>query len=112
VDELEIVYPQRIGRRSVTTTDPVHFARLETVRDAADEQAGLSIGSETQTGRMTMSEGARAAHLRAIKTKWPDLTTSQLATSLAAGRPSESLKSRVAFVQRTLKPNIAKHEKK
>jgi hypothetical protein len=106
--EFKLEFPQKISRYKVVTEDPINRTSLETVRDIADKQVGLYIGSEAEIGRPgCMCEEARAAHVRALKAKWPDLTESQLATSVAAGRSSESIEKRIAFVRKALKPTEA-----
>jgi len=104
--KLKVEFAQRIGRYKVVTLDPSSGVSLETVRDAAAEQVGLDIGSESLIGGIgigRISEKVRMAHIRALKTKWPDLTDRQLATTKAAGGASESREKRLAFVRKALK---------
>ena len=80
--KLKIEFPQKIGRYKVVTDDPLTGTQLETVRDYADKLAHLYIGSESEAGRGTPCEEARLVHIRALKSKWPDLTERQLSTTM------------------------------
>jgi hypothetical protein len=104
--KLKVGFAQRIGRYKVVTLDLLSGVSLETVRDTAAKQVGLDIGSESVIGGFgidSISEQVRMAHIRALKAKWPDLTDRSLATTMAAGRASESREKRLAFIRKALK---------
>ena len=103
----KVRFPQEFSRYKVTTHDPSTGAWLETTRDYTGKAAGLAITSESESwGYGGPSEEARLAHIKALKTKWPDINEKTLVTTIAAREAGESEEKRLAFVRRALRPHM------